>query len=306
MPITADDGFRELLHRIELNPSRVELATQRYNAIKDSIEAALPGKTVRQIGSFQRKTKIRPADLSDKLDVDVLVSFGKFYQYAPSIAQGVSPSQALQIVQQALQWNQTYRVMPQAADHPSVRLEYFDGMTIELVPAYEDLTGQYSHGPSGPVCFVVGTSPYIWGPADYDFDAQMISYRNSSCDGRLVPIIKIAKAYVRNAGIPLKSFHTEILVANTIPPLISEWKSKAYKYGLQHLLAGFLSQATKIIASPGQLSGSFSPPMDSGLSTATLSSVGVFLAARAEVAWRLCSTNVITGWREFFGEPFPS
>jgi hypothetical protein len=42
------------------------------------------------------------------------------------------------------------------------------------------------------------------------------------------------------------------------------------------------------------------------LSFATLSSIGTFLAARAEAAWKLCATNSIAGWREFFGEPFPS
>lgn len=63
--LPVDEAFREALGRIELNPSRVELASQRYNAVKASIESALPGKTLRQIGSFQRKTKIRPVDLSD-------------------------------------------------------------------------------------------------------------------------------------------------------------------------------------------------------------------------------------------------
>ncbi len=83
MPVTSvDEAYKELLSRIELNPARVALASQRYNAVKTALEAALPGKTLRQIGSFQRKTKIRPVDLSDRLDIDVVVSFGRFFQYA--------------------------------------------------------------------------------------------------------------------------------------------------------------------------------------------------------------------------------
>ncbi len=77
-----DEAFDELLSRIELNPTRVTLASQRYNAIKAAIENALPDKSVRQIGSFQRKTKIRPLDLSDKLDIDAIVSFGPFRRFA--------------------------------------------------------------------------------------------------------------------------------------------------------------------------------------------------------------------------------
>ena len=79
---TVNEAFEELLRRIELNPARVELASQRYSAVKNTIERVLPGKYVSQIGSFQRKTKIRPIDLGDSLDVDAVVSFGRFTQYA--------------------------------------------------------------------------------------------------------------------------------------------------------------------------------------------------------------------------------
>jgi len=75
---SVNEAFIELLKRIELNPARVTLASQRYNAIKTTVENALPGKTVSQIGSFQRKTKIRPADLGDALDIDAVVNFKRF------------------------------------------------------------------------------------------------------------------------------------------------------------------------------------------------------------------------------------
>ena len=78
MPVASvDDAFRELLSRIELSPFRLILASQRCNAIKASIESVLPGTTAHPIGSFERKTKIRPADHSDQLDVEVLaISLG--------------------------------------------------------------------------------------------------------------------------------------------------------------------------------------------------------------------------------------
>jgi Second Messenger Oligonucleotide or Dinucleotide Synthetase domain len=181
MPIVSvDEAFKELLRRIELNPSRVALASQRYSAIKAAIESALPGKTLHQIGSFQRKTKIRPADMSDKLDIDVLVSFGYFFQYARNPAEGISPGKTLEIVRQGLRWNETYRIMPQEQDHPIVRLAYADQMAIELAPAFADLTGQHSHGPDGPTCYIVAASPYTWVTADYDYDARLITALNSS------------------------------------------------------------------------------------------------------------------------------
>jgi hypothetical protein len=115
----------------------------------------------------------------------------------------------------------------------------------------------------------------------------------------------MVKCYFRNVRVPLKSFHIELLVANTVPALISEWTGKGYNYGYQHILAAFLGQVSNIIKAPASLNGSFSMPVDSGLSVLTLSSVGGFLATKAEAAWRLCATNSTTGWRDFFGQPFP-
>jgi len=41
MPVVSVDlAFRELLSRIELSPFRVRLASQRYNALKASIEGS--------------------------------------------------------------------------------------------------------------------------------------------------------------------------------------------------------------------------------------------------------------------------
>jgi Second Messenger Oligonucleotide or Dinucleotide Synthetase domain len=306
MPVaTVDEAFRQLLNRIELNPLRVSLASQRYNALKAFIECALPGKTLHQIGSFQRGTKIRAADLGNQLDFEVLVSFGRYSRYSETGTEGYTPGGALRIVQLAIPSNEIYRVMPQQ-DHPIVRVEYPDQMAVELVPGFEDLRTQHHHGPNGPNCFFAAGSLYRWIAADYDYDAQMISQLNARAEGKLVPTIKLVKAYFRNATVPLKSFHTEILVANVIPSLVSEWKWKGYRYGYQHLLAGFLSEVSKTITSAARLHGSFSPPVDSGLSYATLSSLATFLAARAEVAWQLCRADKIRGWTEFFGEPFPS
>jgi hypothetical protein len=305
MPVvSADEAFRELLSRIELSPFRVTLASQRYNALKASIEGALPGKVLHQVGSFSRETKIRPPDLSDQLDIEVLVSFGLFPRTLAPDKEGFTPSRVLQIVRLAIQSNDTYQVMPQEHDHPTVRVKYPDQMTIELRPAFEDPRWQHFHGPDRPNCYVVGRSWYTWIEADYDYDAQIISWLDAQAEEKLRPTIKLVKAYFRNASVPLNSFHTEILVANILPSLVSEWKR--YSYGYQHLLAGFLSEVSKTIRSAAVLRGSFSPPVDSGLSYAALSSLAPFLADRAEVAWQLCRANAIDGWREFFGEPFPS
>ena len=306
---TVDEAFEELLRRIELNPARVAVASQRYNAVKATIESVLPGKTVSQIGSFQRKTKIRPADLSDGLDIDVAVSFRRFTEYAIG-GNGVSPEAALETVRRALTSNETYRVMAPQKDHPVVTLKYADGMLIELIPAFLDCTGAHPHLGTGLECYVIGTVSGVWEPADYDYDAAVISALNGMTNKKLVPCIKLVKTYFRNMEMPLKSFHTELLVATIVPPVIADWDAKKYSYGYDVLLAQFLRDASRVLTNPLQLVGSYSPPINSNLSQSQLASLGTWLQGRADEAWRLAQLSdkaqALAAWHNFFGDPFPA
>jgi hypothetical protein len=307
---TVADAFNELLKRIELNPARSALASQRYNAVKATIEAALPGKTVSQIGSFQRKTKIRPADLGEGLDIDAVVSFKRFTHYARSGEDGTTPAGALEIVRRALTSNQTYRVMAPVKDHPVVTLQYADDMKIELIPAFVDGTGTHPHPGTSIDCYIIGTSSGDWESADYDYDAAVISRLNAVTKQRLVPTAKIVKAYFRNVEMPLKSFHTELLVATIVPSIIAGWDAKNYSYGYEFILAQFLREASRVLTNSVQLEGSYTPPVDSNLTQASLAGLGTFLSDRADEAWMLAQledkTEALGGWSDFFGEPFPA
>lgn len=310
---TVYEAFEELLHRIELNPTRVELASQRYNAVKRTIESALRGKTVRQIGSFQRRTKTRPNDLSDALDVDAVVSFGDAYNFGAS-GEGITPARALQIVRSALVSNETYRVMEPTTDAPVVVLEYRDKFKIELAAAYVDKMGGRSHGQNGPYCYLVAGEGDTWLHADYDYDSEVITGLNqaSFVQKSLVPFIKIAKTYLTGMDVQLKSFHVEVLVALTIPSKLLEWYGKGYAWGYHHLLACFLEEAQSLLNVPLQLPGSFSDPVDSNLSMLDTIALSEWMKKKSQEAWNICRLQkqseyeAIKAWRSFFGSPFPT
>lgn len=309
MTLTLNQAFREYMSRIELNPTRVELASQRYNSVKARIELALPGHQVKQIGSFQRNTKIRPSDLSDRLDIDVLVIRGPAYWIASPGGYGITPHMALSELREALVSDGTYRVMNPRTDAPTVVLEYADGFAMEFVPAFADKTGLHPHGPGEPDCYLVGTSGGNWVAADYDYDAMIISRLNALCDRELVPAIKMIKAFLRTYGAPLKSFHIEVLCALTLPNAIAAWRTNGWRWGYHHLLAYFLSNAHRYLNSPIRLPGSYSAPVDSDLNTSQLREIGAFLSRLGEWAWWLCERGDVpeglSGWREFMGHPFP-
>lgn len=307
MALTINQAFTELLRRIELNPTRVSLASERYDAVKRQLEGALPGKTVKQVGSFQRKTKIRPADLGDALDIDAVVSFGDTHRIAPS-GQGVSTTAALSAVRAALQESKVYRVMEPEADAPTVVLEYHDKFKLELTPAFIDK--RTPSIPGRPDSYLVaGTGD--WKVADYDYDAEYISSVNQHpiVSGCLVPFIKIAKFWFRSKGVPLKSFYVEILATQIAIAAMNTWSQKNWTWGYHHLFAELLAVAATVVGNDVSLPGSKSPAIAANLDPTYRNNLQAYLKQVGAQAWALCNKgadgSALATWRNLYGDPFP-
>ena len=306
---TAKTAFDQLLRRIELNPTRVKDASTRYLAVKQVIESALPGKTMKQIGFFQRKTKLRPVDLSDALDLDTIVDFGETGPIRPYGGGGTTPQMAIEVVRRALVSNETYRVMAPVPDSPVVVLEYADKLKIEIAPVFTDKTGARAHREGLPSAYLVPGKYGQWDPADYDYDALYISAMNEKAKGALVPTIKIAKAFLRNRTL-LKSFHIEILAGLTVPDMVAHWESSNTPWGYPQLFAAFLGLASERLMNRVSLPGSYSPPVDSDLALMPSLMLGTMMRQWSEQAWQICNitedARALAEWRRFYGEPFPA
>jgi hypothetical protein len=308
------EAFAATLSRIELNPTRVQLASQRYQAVKSVIEEALPERTVTQIGSFQRQTKIRPLDLGDKLDIDLLVKF-KTANWTLFGILGVweTPEAALDKIQKVLIADPTYKMMRPKPDAPTVVLTYADQFTFEFVPALVDKTGQYSHQTGEPDCFLVGVNRTTWSPADYDFDAAYISSLNKQTGGKLVPAIKLIKTFLRGQGLspdPLKSFHIEILCSLVVSPIIAAWDAYGLAWDYHQVLAAFLLNVGDHLDSPVKVPNSFSAPIQVKLSAADTQALKKKINQLGQSAQKLCRIKdipaALKGWPAFFGSPFPT
>lgn len=306
---SVQDAFEKLLQRIELNPTRVTDASDRYNAVKRTLEAALKGSSMKQIGSFQRKDKIKPSDLSDALDLDTILDFGPATHVLPPGQGGTTPGEALQRVRRALNSNDTYRVMEPRTDAPVVVLEYQDKFKIEIVPAFTDRRPRHFSTTNRPDPYLIPGADGGWQLADYDYDAQFVSRWNQACDGALIPTIKIAKAFLRTRT-KLKSFHIVVLAANTVPGIVATWESQRIKWGYHHLFAAFLEKAGGLLTAPLTIPGSFSPKIDSGLDWLTIVAMEMNFNAWANHAKIINSMgdgpDAVAAWRKFFGDPFPT
>ncbi len=198
-------------------------------------------------------------------------------------------------------------------DAPTVLLTYADQFTFEIVPALVDKTGRYNHQPGEPDCYLVGLKLNTWSPADYDYEAAYISSLNKQTGGRLVPSIKLIKAFLRGHGLspdPLKSFHIEILCARIIPPIIAFWEAYGLTWGYHQVLAYFLCNVGSQLASPVALPHSYSPPIQVNLSPTDVQALKSKVDQLGQSAQKLCrlkdTPDTLKRWREFFGNPFPT
>lgn len=304
-----EEAFSTLLSRLELNPTRVRLASERYEAIKTHLESRLQNVEVKQVGSFRKKTKIRPGDGSDRIDLDVVVCLGNFTGYSYFPGAGVTPADALRTVQAALKDNAVYRMMRPRIDAPTIILDYNDDFSVELIPCYRDLSGRYPRL-FGSACYVVGATG-SWEPADYDYDAEYLTRLNQSSDvdGRLIPAIKTTKAFLRNHGISIKSFFIEIVCAQHLPNVLRFAKLFHADLGCARNLYIILDKLADELGKKLSFPGSHTPLVESGLSPLEELFIKSRLKKLAQDARTLSNTinsaALMDRWGVFFGSPFP-
>lgn len=304
-----EEAFSILLSRLELNPARVRLASERYDAIKTHLESRLQNVEVKQVGSFRKKTKIRPGDGGDRIDLDVIVCLGSFTGYSDFPRAGITPNDALRTVQDALKDNAVYRMMRPRIDAPTIVLDYSDDFSVELIPCYRDLSGRYPRF-FGSACYVVGMNGN-WEPADYDYDAEFLTQLNQSSDvdGRLIPAIKITKAFLRNHEISIKSFFIEIVCAQHLPNILRFAKLFNADLGYARNLHIILDKLADELGMKLSFPGSHTPLAESGLSPLEELFIKNRLKKLAQDARTLCntfnSTALMDRWCGFFGSPFP-
>ena len=251
---TVHRGFEDCLSRIELNTTRVKEASQHYNAVKSWLESKL-SVTVRQVGSFQRSTKIRPIveeGAIEPIDIDAIVCFGDAYAFVDG---GITCSMALQWVNDSLTSNTTYGLLKPEIDNPVVTLSYKNEFYIELIPCYRNRIGA-ANSSREPASYLVANGDGLWEEADYDFDSEFITAANKRAGKKLVPAIKLVKRFIRNNGIPLKSFQIEVLCALILGPFFEGAAQNQQNWEWQDSLYLFMKMAPAVLDANPTLPGS--------------------------------------------------
>lgn len=313
-------AFEYTLSRLELDSTRTQTASTHYQTMQGHLESVLSGVRIRQIGSFQKRTKIRPINNSlwlyseedwakkfSPLDIDTIAILGNG-NIVPYGGEGTTPQQALESLYQAVKVNGRYKVKDISISSPVIKLEYSNEFSLEIVPAYVNKTSDFAAN-RNPVSYLVPNENNLnWKTADYIYDAEFISQANLLLGGKLVPCIKLMKGFIRNQGIPMSSFHVEVfctLTLNEISNTISEnpgfWSYPRLFIYLLKALPKFVSVSIEL---PGSVSGTQQFEQSLIQSIYGLCEVNSKLAEILDFAGD--QSNTIEEWRKFYGYPFPT
>jgi hypothetical protein len=166
------------------------------------------------IGSADRGTIIRPID-----DIDVLAVFEDeaFYKYQSD------SRKFLYRVRDALS---KYRVKVVGARGQAVRLFYDAEPHVDIVPAVKRDSGGYFI-PSGETDW---WGRHKWITTDPDEHARWMSSQNLALGSNLKPLIRLLKRWNREHSSHVRSFHLEVLAAETFGTLGSNRRSASQKF----------------------------------------------------------------------------
>lgn len=165
------------------------------------------------VGSYGRNTAIQ--GFSD-LDMVFELPSELYFRYDKYTGNGQST--LLQTVRNSMQ--KTYPSSKIGGDGQVVVVSFQDGITFEVVPVFTNKAGSYTYPDAN-----CGGS---WKTTNPRPEIEAIRTRNSACNGNLVRLCKIMRAWKRNWDVPIGG----LLIDTLAYQFIDDWqyKDKSYLY----------------------------------------------------------------------------
>lgn len=165
------------------------------------------------VGSYGRSTAIQ--GFSD-LDIVFELPTALYHQY--DSYNGNGQSALLQAVRTSMQ--KTYSTSSIGADGQVVMVSFQDGITFEVVPVFVNNAGSYTHPDSNN-----GGS---WPTTNPKPEIQAIRERNISCNGNLIPLCRMMRAWKEKWNVPIGGLLIDTLAYQFI--IGWEHRDKSYLY----------------------------------------------------------------------------
>jgi hypothetical protein len=198
--MTAAEAFLEFKSELELPDKQQKLAALAQQEIRTEIAKRLPVYDSFLTGSYARYTKIDPLN-----DIDIMLVRNYQRTGLSTGGGGTYPSQALDEVLNALQsaypHGMTAKKQSRSVNVQFVGLEF----GFDIIPAW-------LRSPDG--YWIPDTDSSNWIPTDPEAHAKIMTTTNDQCNGKLKPIVKMAKHWNRNNYELINSFHLELICAD--------------------------------------------------------------------------------------------
>lgn len=140
------------------------------------------------VGSYGRNTAIQ--GISD-LDMVFELPASLYHKYNAYTGNG--QSSLLQVVRSSMQ--KTYSTSSIGADGQVVEVFFKDGITFQVVPVFSNTTGSFT--------FADTNSGGKWRTTNPKSEIQAIRTRNNECNGNLVRLCRMMRAWKRKWNVPI-------------------------------------------------------------------------------------------------------
>ncbi|HAM02642.1 MAG TPA: hypothetical protein DCQ30_10540 [Acidimicrobiaceae bacterium] len=287
MATTTAKAFDEFKAKLTLTSTQRDLVKSRRETCHGYLEKAFPGSSdmplqkTKLIGSAGRETIIRPLE-----DVDVLAVFGDA-QEVYSKYYGNS-RKFLYRVRDALD---EYQVEVVGARGQAVRLFYKQKPHVDIAPVLPRSGGGY----------LLPAGDGKWISTNPDYHETWLAQKNQDLGGYLKPLVRMLRRWNREHSRYFKSFHLEVMAANTFSSLGSNSRETCQAF-FKH---------ANISASDPAFGGALDDYMG-WLSTRRANAKQAMEAAETHAAKALRAEatgdhkTAIAQWRIVFGDEFPA
>ena len=196
MSYTVPVGFQKLHENVEITNIQASTVSTRQQNVRDAVRKRLLVDDDFLTGSYMRNTMIAP--LKDA-DVDIFMVMNDVYYRSNGQAYILDKVRDVLI--------ETYPSTPKISrDGQAVTISFSD-FKVDVVPAFTKLGGGY---------YIPNTITKQWVATDPRRHIALWSEENKAHNGKLVPLIKMMKAWNKDNSSLFNSFHLECLILQTM------------------------------------------------------------------------------------------
>ncbi len=292
MATTITQSFLEFKNNLEITGLQATTVSTRQKNVQDAMQANMKVVKTFLTGSYKRQTMIAPLN---EADIDVFVVLDNEYYYHYNNGQNGGQAGLLDLVKRTLL--RTYTRTPDIARDGQAVTIHFSDFLVDVVPGFNRHGGGY---------FIPNSIKQEWLRTDPTKHIELISSSNIAHENKLVPLIKMIKAWNRNTGSFFRSFHLEALVLEIMQFVtITDYPSGArYFFDKGRTL---IAKKNLDPAGYGDDIGSYINNADKIKTAVTKFEMAYNRALKAEdYARRGYISDAIGQWRLIFGGYFPT